>query len=549
MKRGWIVCFGYKPRSFATMNKLQNKLKKPNHSRAVGFFIFGLLFIFCLSLTLAENLYQYDSLQLQLVVNGEFNLMSTGTSPDVESAKVQLLLFPKDSFRQKILGFDTLGEKTEEDITFTWNNPSLGKTDFGFTSLVQTWNERIEIKDKINFPLTNEVNLNQYLLPTETIDSDNPKIIAKAAELAEGEDDVFTVAFNLANWVGENVKYDLNTLTASVSQKASWVLENKEGVCDELTNLFISMVRSLGIPAKFVSGMAYTNTNGAWGPHAWAEVYFPNKGWVPFDITYGQFGWIDPTHLKLMESLDSGDPSVKFAWKSYNVDFKADEIKLDTTLVKEGARIERLVEMTVTPLKNDVGPGSYVPIKINIKNLKDTYLPESLFVIKAPELTERNTKHVLLKPNQEKVLFWIVKIPDNVEKEYTYSTTFEVRDMFHEIASEKINYASNLKVISKEEENGIDVAKIIKRVSFLEEDGRRHVQKVFIVRFNPFRELGGDHSFSLAILDGEDTGIIITSLHTRDRTRVYMKDIKRGKSSFELSVDEKKALTGAQKSK
>ncbi|KKR26972.1 MAG: hypothetical protein UT58_C0002G0005 [Microgenomates group bacterium GW2011_GWC1_39_7b] len=105
------------------------------------------------------------------------------------------------------------------------------------------------------------------------------------------------------------------------------------------------------------------------------------------------------------------------------------------------------------------------------------------------------------------------------------------------------------KVISKEEENGIDVAKIIKRVSFLEEDGRRHVQKVFIVRFNPFRELGGDHSFSLAILDGEDTGIIITSLHTRDRTRVYMKDIKRGKSSFELSVDEKKALTGAQKSK
>ncbi|QQG42068.1 MAG: DUF4446 family protein [Candidatus Woesebacteria bacterium] len=105
------------------------------------------------------------------------------------------------------------------------------------------------------------------------------------------------------------------------------------------------------------------------------------------------------------------------------------------------------------------------------------------------------------------------------------------------------------KVISKEEENGIKIAEIAKRISSLEEDGKRHIQKVFIVRFNPFRELGGDHSFSLAILDGEDTGIIITSLHTRDRTRVYMKDIKKGKSSFELSVDEKKALAGAQKNK
>ncbi len=103
------------------------------------------------------------------------------------------------------------------------------------------------------------------------------------------------------------------------------------------------------------------------------------------------------------------------------------------------------------------------------------------------------------------------------------------------------------KVILKEEEHGTQIAGVAKKISILEEEGQRHIQKIFIVRFNPFKELGGDHSFSLAILDGEDTGIIITSLHTRDRTRVYMKDIKKGKSSFELSADEKKALAGAQK--
>jgi hypothetical protein len=105
------------------------------------------------------------------------------------------------------------------------------------------------------------------------------------------------------------------------------------------------------------------------------------------------------------------------------------------------------------------------------------------------------------------------------------------------------------KVLSQEAENSESIKELSKRADSLEEDGKLHVQKVGLVRFNPFKELGGDHSFSLAILDGEDTGVVITSLHTRDRTRVYMKDIKRGKSEFEISTEEKKALAQAQKTK
>lgn len=102
-------------------------------------------------------------------------------------------------------------------------------------------------------------------------------------------------------------------------------------------------------------------------------------------------------------------------------------------------------------------------------------------------------------------------------------------------------------VISKEEANEIKISDLAKRTSWLEEDGKAHVQKLGLVRFNPFKELGGDHSFSLAILNAEDDGIIVTSLHTRDRTRVYMKDIKNSKSTFELSADEIKALNIAKK--
>lgn len=89
-------------------------------------------------------------------------------------------------------------------------------------------------------------------------------------------------------------------------------------------------------------------------------------------------------------------------------------------------------------------------------------------------------------------------------------------------------------------------AEVRQRIALLEESSKHHIQKVALVKFNPFKELGGDHSFSLAILDGDNTGIIVTSLHTRDRTRIYVKEIKKGKSSYELSIEEKKALTSAQ---
>ncbi len=105
------------------------------------------------------------------------------------------------------------------------------------------------------------------------------------------------------------------------------------------------------------------------------------------------------------------------------------------------------------------------------------------------------------------------------------------------------------KVISKEEENTIKISEMVRRVKGLEDEGLSHVQKVGLVRFNPFKELGGDHSFCLAILNGKESGVIITSLHTRDRTRVYMKDVVMGKSSHDLSQEEKRALTLAQKNR
>lgn len=67
--------------------------------------------------------------------------------------------------------------------------------------------------------------------------------------------------------------------------------------------------------------------------------------------------------------------------------------------------------------------------------------------------------------------------------------------------------------------------------------------KMQMVRFNPFNDVGGDQSFILCLLDKTNTGVIITSLHTRDSTRVYAKAIKNGScESQSLSKEETKAL-------
>jgi len=101
------------------------------------------------------------------------------------------------------------------------------------------------------------------------------------------------------------------------------------------------------------------------------------------------------------------------------------------------------------------------------------------------------------------------------------------------------------KVLAQGTKNEKDINELVRRVNAQEEDGKLHIQKVGLVRFNPFKELGGDHSFSLSVLDGEGSGIVITSLHARDRTRVYMKRVLKGQCDIELSEEEKKALAKA----
>jgi hypothetical protein len=71
------------------------------------------------------------------------------------------------------------------------------------------------------------------------------------------------------------------------------------------------------------------------------------------------------------------------------------------------------------------------------------------------------------------------------------------------------------------------------------------VQKVGLVRFNPFNDGGGNFSFSLTLLDEHNTGIIITSMYGREQNRIYTKKIDQGKCENKLTEEEEQAVQKA----
>lgn len=83
------------------------------------------------------------------------------------------------------------------------------------------------------------------------------------------------------------------------------------------------------------------------------------------------------------------------------------------------------------------------------------------------------------------------------------------------------------------------------RLIGFKKDSLDNFSKLAVLKYNPYNDTGGDQSFSLAILNGKMDGVVITSLHSRASTRIYLKDIKSGKSELELSKEEARVLKEA----
>lgn len=102
------------------------------------------------------------------------------------------------------------------------------------------------------------------------------------------------------------------------------------------------------------------------------------------------------------------------------------------------------------------------------------------------------------------------------------------------------------KILAQVDLSREEIDKLQKRCQKLEEEDRFHIKKIGVLRFNPFKDTGGNQSFVLALLNENDSGLILSSLYTRTGSRWYLKKVDKGKGvDLELSTEEEEAIKKA----
>ena len=133
-----------------------------------------------------------------------------------------------------------------------------------------------------------DAELAPYLKPTPEFPSDQKEVIDRAREIAGNDRDAWSVARKLSDWTHKNLQWKMVQRADAVQ-----TLATREADCSEFSALFVAMARSLGLPARMVSGIAYTG--GAFGGHAWVEVWVGR--WIEIDPTWGT-NFVDATHIR-----------------------------------------------------------------------------------------------------------------------------------------------------------------------------------------------------------------------------------------------------------
>jgi hypothetical protein len=129
------------------------------------------------------------------------------------------------------------------------------------------------------------------------------------------------------------------------------------------------------------------------------------------------------------------------------------------------------------------------------------------------------------------ILSWVVF---KVRKHYFNLISTTKKERLDEILDELLQTDKKLTV---------DVEDVKKQLKEEIKQSQLHLQKVGLIRFNPFDRIGGEQSFVIALLNKEHTGLIINFIYTREGLRVYTKKVNKGKGDeYELSEEEKKAI-------
>ena len=437
--------------------------KNINFKKKIGFGVL-VLFLLCTGFifeAFAEeegNINSYEYLKLKINNNITFE---TKKEKDykVSFFNLESYFFPQTFDGAQYLNEYKIGKKEFNiknnsgiySLVFNYNkNNLLSRNIIKNEFIVQSTINKPKITNIVSFPVQNVAEENKiYLEFNELIDYDK-QIMEQASSLANGESDLYIVSNKIAKWIIEDIDYDLSTLDKIPNQKASEVFQSKAGVCKEITNLYISMMRGLGVPARVVTGYAYTDSEelveyvgSNWGGHAWAEVLIGDD-WVPFDLTYNQYGYVDASHIILDKSTNIRGSSITINGSGYGFKLVPNTLTAENSfeILEKKEKIEDIGFNIEIEGPDKLAPLSYGYIKVKLENTHNYY--ETLFLqlskVETVELLDPNKKMVIFKPNEKKEIYFRYKLPNMdgylfpfliYNKDIRKNFTVTARDEFH----------------------------------------------------------------------------------------------------------------------
>lgn len=139
--------------------------------------------------------------------------------------------------------------------------------------------------------------LNYYLSSGDFIESDDPVLIEKAQNLTIGAGNSWEAACRLSEWVAKNITY---AIPGGGTPRNTY--DMRAGECGAHSMLLATFCRAVGIPARVVWGAMYIpNFGGAFGQHAWTEIYMGDAGWIAVDATAFENDFLDSGHIRIGE--------------------------------------------------------------------------------------------------------------------------------------------------------------------------------------------------------------------------------------------------------
>ena len=220
----------------------------------------------------------------------------------ISESVVELRMFPRQEAAQHRLSFELkLQPYSTVNSYFDW----LGNTVHTFTvnsahdklrviatSVVETEAMRIvpeTLPDTWPLPPTSNYSLWDFVqFDGPIVDSPHLRELAKELFAFEGIN-VGELAMRMIRLINSKFEYQKGITTAA--SPVTDTLKLGKGVCQDFTHLMIALARSMGIPARYVSGLLHADSRNPEGlrgftqSHAWCELFFPSHGWLGFDPT------------------------------------------------------------------------------------------------------------------------------------------------------------------------------------------------------------------------------------------------------------------------